>query len=112
MLKQIGLALPLLWMLAAAAPAPSSEPIQEERLIDELRRPLCAALDRWRPKKPSEPVLRPGGSGDAVEVDLIGLSGHASIFSVEGVCPNCADRMLTYRDASGAKFCDVGGIAG
>jgi hypothetical protein len=84
----------------------------EAKLIDELRAPVCAALGRWRRRLPDPLVVQVTGTGDAIEVDLVGLSGHASIFSVDAVCPNCADRMLTYHDATGARFCDVGVIAG
>jgi hypothetical protein len=77
----------------------------DAELIAELRRPVCVVLAKWRdsPGVPADQVL---------EVDLMGLSGHSSLFAVEPACRNCADMMATFYDATGARFCDVGGIAG
>jgi hypothetical protein len=78
---------------------------QETRLIEELRAPVCAALVKW--SHGSEFV-----DDRTLEVDLVGLSGHGSIFAVDAVCRQCADYMTTYYDATGARFCNAGGIAG
>jgi hypothetical protein len=80
--------------------AASVEAQQEAKVIEELREPVCAALAGRR------------HTAGLLEVDLVGLSGHASIFSVNGVCRDCPDEMRTYFDATGARFCYTGGKGG
>jgi hypothetical protein len=87
---------------------------QEARLIEELRGPVCDVLDKRgrAPASRAGPIGMPVIDDGLLEVDLVGLSGHESIFAIDAVCRHCADNMATYYDATGARFCNVGGIAG
>jgi hypothetical protein len=77
----------------------------EAALMEELRAPVCASLLKLRLPASTRPT-------DTFDVDLMGLSGHASVYSLQAVCRDCPDQMWSYWDANGARFCTVGGIGG